>query len=257
MTSGSLSGSTRLREIVNQMLETVLLALSQDAKGGVLGQAQINAVFDRFMSSPDFEPFFEGAYHDILDTLPKSASLCRRDHPFGRLMVQPLVGLFEKEKFERDILPNLFNFFHMVLGDDEDKLSQDCQQIVDDLQSLSKEKFTWELFYRDPHARKVYWHVLVRIAILFKRWDLRKEWFLKLMQYTPTTTSLGSMAFQVREPASHDSSAPMLFGEDEFKRLFLAMFDEYARLPPSDLALFRDEFGAESVKQVEAVLDRL
>jgi hypothetical protein len=92
---------------------------------------------------------------------------------------------------------------------------------------------------------------------LFKRWDLRKDWFLKLMQYTPTTTSLGSKAFQVREPASHDSATPMMFGENEFKRLFRAMFDEYARLTPPDLAAFREEFGAESVKHVEAVLDRL
>ncbi len=252
-----MTGPDRLRDIVNRMLEAVLQTLAQESKGGALGQAQVNAVFDRFIAGDEYSQFYEDAYQDLLAGMSVQGIDCRRLDPFGRLMVQPLCGLFDADLFERDILPNLFTFFRMVLGDDETRFGQDCQAIVDRLKAQAKDSFIWDQYYRDTEARKIYAQVLLRIANLFKRWDLRKDWFLKLMQYTPTTSSLGPMAFQVREPASHDGSPPLVFGEAEFTRMFKALFDEFARLTPSELTQFCKEFGDESVKQIETMMDRL
>jgi len=252
-----MNGPDRLRDIVNRLMEALLLSLSQEAKGAPLGQARIDAVFERFMTSPDYAGFYDQSYRDLFTESLAAGTSCRRGDSFGRLMAQPLMRLFEAELLKREILPNLFSFFRMVLGEDEARFTQKCKAIVERVKSLGGHDSTWELYYRDEEARQVYWQVLARIAALFKRWDLRKEWFLKLMQYTPTTSSLGPMAFQVREPGNHDGSPPMLFGDEEFKILFHGLFDEFAGMTPSELALFRKEFGEESVKQIEQVLDKL
>jgi len=252
-----MNGPELLRDITNRLLEAILVAVGQESRGAPISQSQLGSIFDRFMTSPEYVPFFDDAYQDLVAAVPGARVDCRRTDPFGRLMVQPLIGLFEGDAFEREILPNLFSFFHLVLGDDEGHFSDECRGIVDQIKAETSDKFTWDLYYRDDRAQRVFWRVLVRIASLFKRWDLRKEWFLKLMQYTPSTSSVGPMAFQIHAPGAHDASAPMVFGEDEFKRLFHALFDPIARLTPLQLAAFRKEFGGESVVQIEAVLNRL
>ena len=151
----------------------------------------------------------------------------------------------------------MFSFFHLVLGDDEGHLREECRTILERIRNGDSAQFRWDDYYKDRQARQVYWQVLIRIAVLFKRWDLRKDWFLKLMQYSPTTNSLGSMAFQLRDVGDHDALAPAVFGEGEFKRLFHALFDGFARLTPIELAEFQKEYGAEASNQIEAVLNKL
>ena len=252
-----MNGPERLRDVTNRILESIMVAVGQEARGGTVSKTQLAEIFERFMASPDYLPFYDDAYQDLAAEVPGSTVDCRRVDAFGRLLVQPLIGLFESEAFEREILPNFFSFLHLVLGDDEDRFGEECRAIVDQIRQDAKDRFAWDMYYQDPRSIRIYWRVLVRIASLFRRWDLRKEWFLKLMQYTPSTASLGPMAFQVREPGAHNAAAPMVFGEAEFRRLFAALFDGFARMTAAEHAAFRDEFGDEAVAQVEAVLDRI
>ena len=108
---------------------------------------------------------------------------------------------------------------------------------------VRQQDFTWDAFYDDPEAKQVLWHTLVRISASFKRYELRKDWFIKLMQYRPTTVSLASNAFMTRE---HDpSEEPIHFGEREFCIFFHALFDPLQNLSPRDDAAFRKEFGSD------------
>lgn len=130
-----------------------------------------------------------------------------------------------------------------MLGDDADEYGERCQALVKDLREDLGDDFAWDAFYGDPAAKIILWHTLTRIAASFKRWDLRKDWFIKLMQYTPSTVSLGQSAFVVRE---HDhSEEPRVFGNHEFCAFFQALFTPLTEMDRAGEDLFRKEFGTD------------
>jgi hypothetical protein len=92
----------------------------------------------------------------------------------------------------------------MVLGDEEAVAAERCHAIVKTLKDDLGDHFTWDAFYADAEAKVISWHVLVKIAASFKRYELRKDWFIKLMQYHPTTVSLASNAFVTKEHSPYD-----------------------------------------------------
>ena len=233
-----------LRQVSNRLLEALRQALAAEARGGMVGMDAVDAVLDHFMLSPDYLPFFENAALELSPAVPPP---CRRRDALGRLVVHPLKGVFDAGLFGRDILPNLFSFFHLILGDELAGYQAECQALVEQLKAAapSADRWDWSGYYRAEPALQIYWRILIHIAALFnKRWDVRKDWFLKLMQYNPTTSSLGSMAFQVNSPTTPTSAPPNQFGDAAFKLLFRALYDPFARLPSLDLAAFRQQFGA-------------
>jgi hypothetical protein len=167
----------------------------------------------------------------------------RRTNAFGRLMLHPLSQLFHDERLDRALITNIFSFLHMVLGDELDVLSEKCKEVVGALKDDLGDHFSWDAFYDDPEAKIVLWRTLVHISGSFKRYDLRKDWFIKLMQYRPTSVSVASNAFITRE---HDpNEEPLVFGEHEFCLFFHALFDPLTELAPKEDAAFRKEFGAD------------
>ena len=245
-----MNGPDQLREMINRVLEALRLEIGREADGGSVGLSAVDAAFDRFMSSPDYLPFYQSAYH----ALNPGQTVENRRNVFGRLMVEPLIGLIDDGIIDRDLLPNLFSFFRLALGDEQDQFDAQCQTQLDLIKAEAGDRFTWDMFYQDPRMKHIYWHVLKRIAVLFKRWDARQDWFLKLMQYTPAATSLGSTAFHLNVPSGHD---PKPFDVAAFQLLFQAFFAPFARLTPSELTTFRQTYGDEVVHNCNAVLRRL
>ena len=227
------------------------MEIGMEAHNGTVALSALDDVFDRFMTSPDYGPFFQGMYDDLTKvTQPQ----CRRVDPLGRLLIAPLQPEFKRESFGREILPNLFSFFHMVLGEDLAAYGAQCQSALDDLRPQFPDGTVWQAYLQSPNVQQIYWQVLIRIATLFnKRWDMRKDWFLKLMQYNPTTTSLGSMAFQLNAPTAPSSAAPKVFDPAAFKLLFQILFD----LPPPALNALRRLHGPAALAQIQELLGRL
>ena len=245
-----MTGPVLLRDVTNRLLEAVRLDVEREAQGGVVSLTALGKVFDHFMASPDYLPFFAAAYQE----LAPSQTQDQRHNAFGRGMVQPLMGLLDGGQLDRSCLPNLFSFFRLALGDEQDRFDTECQTLLDRIKAEAQGRFAWEMLYQDERCRTIYWQVLMRVAVLFKRWDLRKDWFLKLMQYTPTATSLGSKAFQVNAP---HAAAATVFDEAAFKALFKALFAPFARLTPLELADFRQTYGEGALTNINAVLGRL
>ena len=54
----------------------------------------------------------------------------RRTDPFRRLMLHPLTEVLEAGAISRILLPNYFNFLHLVLGDDgQAEMTSQCEEI--------------------------------------------------------------------------------------------------------------------------------
>ncbi len=236
-------GPKYLRKTTNVVLDALLMAAERAYHNHPMGMNGLHDIVEGLKVSGQFDDFYRRAYHDMVELVEAEKIEQKRQNAFGRLVIHPLGELLENGRLDRHLLPNIFSFIHLVLGDDADSYGERCHEIVGELRQDLADEFTWDAFYDHPQAKLLMWHTLTRIAASFKRWDLRKDWFIKLMQYTPTTVSLGSSAFVVRE-VEH-SEEPRVFGEHEFCAFFTALFHPLTELPKADEDLFRHEFGGD------------
>ncbi|MBC7950281.1 MAG: hypothetical protein H7Z12_00485 [Rhodospirillaceae bacterium] len=236
-------GPRLLRKTTNGVLDALLQAAEHAYKTHAMGMNGLHDIVEGLKVSPQFDEFYRRAYREMMEVVEAEKLEQKRQNAFGRLIIHPLSGLFDDGTLDRDILPNIFSFIHLVLGDDAESYGERCIELIRDIREDLLDDFTWDAFYNDPQAKVILWHTLTRIATSFKRWDLRKDWFIKLMQYTPSTVSLGSSAFVVREHEHVEE--PRVFGNHEFCAFFQAMFHPLTQLEASDEELFRQEFGSD------------
>ena len=236
-------GPGHLRKTTNVVLDALVQAAEQALHGHALDMHTLEALVNQLKGSTAFDDFYHRSYREMMEVVEGEKREQRRTNAFGRLMHHPLSPLFTDGALDRVLIPNIFSFLHLVLGDEEEVYAERCAGIVSALKEDLGDNFTWDAFYDDPEAKVVLWKVLVQVAASFKRYDLRKDWFIKLMQYRPTTVSLASNAFMTRE---HDpSEEPIHFGEREFCIFFHAMFDPLQNLSIKEEAAFKAEFGTD------------
>lgn len=177
----------------------------------------------------------------------------RRGDSFRRLLVHPLTELLESEALSRTLLPNYFNFLHLVLGDQQDALARQCEEILADVRQ--DPHFTWDFFYDDPRAKAVLWGVLMRIAEAFKRFEPRRDWFIGLMQNRMHAVSIASNAFVPMAHSEEDNK--VTFDKPQFDLLFGALYRPLLRLSGDDNASFLRLFGASPARLVGPLVEKL
>lgn len=177
----------------------------------------------------------------------------RRADSFGRLLVHPLAELLQSEAISRTLLPNYFNFLHLVLGDQQAALAKDCEEILAGLRQ--DPQFTWDFFYGDPRAKAVQWAVLMRIVEAFKRFEPRRDWFIGLMQNRMHAVSLAPNVFVPLAHSEEDNK--VVFAKPQFDLLFGALFRPLLRLSGEDDATFTRLFGASPATLIAPLVEKL
>lgn len=236
-------GPKLLRKTTNEVLDALLHAAERAYNGHPISMTGLHDIVGGLKISGQFDEFYRRSYAEVTAAVEADKLEKKRKNAFGRLIIHQLSNLFETEVLHRDLLPNIFSFIHLVLGDDAEAYGERCQELVAEIRDELGEDFTWKSFYDDPAAHIILWHTLTRIAASFKRWDLRKDWFIKLMQYNPSSVSLGQSAFVVRE-VDH-TEEPRLFGDHEFCAFFQALFHTLTAMEKVDEDRFRKEFGTD------------
>ena len=188
--------------------------------------------------SPEFYKLLNEARVRLERQVALAQARQRRHDPFLRLMLHPLSDAFEKGTLHREIVPNLISFLHLVMGDEMTVFAQRVRDISGD--HFSATDFDWDAFYDDPRAKVVLWTVFQRIAQTFRRFEIRRDWFLTLMQHHPQAVSLASNFFV---PLSHEEESNRPFGIKEFKALFFFWFDPLRHLNGADRAIFTKAFA--------------
>ncbi len=252
----SLQGRKVLRSAANIVLDALLHAISGHAKGGSVSIATLEAVVNNLKQSRDLDHYFDQVFQEVQAVVEEAQQDKNRTNFFGRLMLEPLSDCFDAGELERSAIPNIFSFFHLVMGDEIKILNERCSEIVNELRESLGEEFSWDAFYDNADAKSIRWRTLVRIAKSFKHWEARVDWFIKLMQYEPNTISQGSNAFIIKK--KHDGQEkPHLFGQKEFKIFFTHLFKPLRELNSADEKRFEAEFGAPANSIIGTFMVRL
>ncbi|CAA7618341.1 hypothetical protein [Magnetospirillum sp. UT-4] len=145
----------------------------------------------------------------------------QRHDALGRLIAEPLEPLLDVPTgIERRRLGQLFLAIRMMLGEEEyEALRVRAAEMAKRHREAGM--VDWPAFHGDPEAALVREHVLVGIARSFKRFDARRDWFLVVLNATPSAVSLGSTAFT---PLPPEERAKLAFTEGHMARVLDALF---------------------------------
>lgn len=238
-------GSHHFRDSIHSVLDQFLLAAEKAYGGGNISIDGLRTLADMMKKSERLKELEIGAFKELLKILQQEIIEQKRSNVFGRLIVHPLTELLDSGVVGREYLPNFFSFLHLVLGEQEDVFSNRCQELVHELRLELEDDFNWDAFYADPRAKGIFFHVLLRIAQSFHRFDPRKDWFITLMQYSPSSISLSSSSFLAKD---RDAGETRAFTQAQFLLLFKTLFAPVRHLGPEDEALFQKVTGMPSAK---------
>jgi len=248
-------GPAYLRKVTNDVLDALVQAAERAAAGRPLSVGLLEEIVAGLKDSAAFDDFYRRSFAEIAGIVGAEDIDQRRTNAFGRLMIHPLDPLFDSGALDRAVIGNLFSFLLMVLGEEAEANAVRCRDVLATLREELGTSFSWEAFFDDPEVRLVEWRVLLQVAELFKRFDVRKDWFIKLMLHRQNTVSVASNAFYTLE---HEAVAePITFGDQEFALIFHAWFDPLETLSPRDDLAFRRAFGAPPRARIGAFLTHL
>jgi hypothetical protein len=236
----SAAGRNEMRQVVDRLLADFLLLIEQRHHGKPVDGAELRQAAQSFLASPRLNQLLAEAHHRLLESAETELIRQKRGDPFQRLLTHPLTELFTDELLSRDILDNYFSFLHLVLGDTRDVLTESCERILDELRTPDVLGFSWDSFYEDPRVKSILWTALARIAESFRRFEIRRDWFIGLMEHRSQAISIGPNAFVQR----HSSEEPQIFGVNEFNLMFVALFGPVHKLSQTEELAFQRQFGA-------------
>lgn len=231
-----------LHSFAVHILEAFVAGVAERHPGKPVGVGELNAAAHAIAASPAFDALVDRFHRRIVEEATRAISRKQRRNPFRRLIVHPIGAAFEAGLLTRDILPSYFNFIHLVMGDEEMKAyDEQCQAILDE--HAPGEDFDWDRFYHDQRAKQILWTVLRHIAESFKRFEIRRDWLIGLMQTKRQAVSVASMAFLPIRPEEVAEERNVAFGNREFLILFECLFGPMRDLSPADHTAFFRAFG--------------
>ena len=242
------------RDELHRFAQNLLGAYLMSAASKVRPQAEVLAnAAKEFLESERCAELIDQFMKTLVGAVANQIQQERRADPFRRLMCHPLTNLLESGAISRTLLPIYFHFLHLVLGDGQAEITAKCEAIIEELRH--DPHFSWDMFYDDLPTKQLQWDVLMRIAETFKRFELRRDWFIELMQNRPHAVSLSAQAFVPLQRNEEEDKAP--FGVLEFNLMFNALFRPLLSLSGPEDSAFARQFGAPPGALVRPLVEKL
>ncbi|MBX9633710.1 MAG: hypothetical protein K2X44_01895 [Magnetospirillum sp.] len=218
-------GGVHCRSMAAQTLKAFLAALERQATGGMVSVEVARRIAAGLVAvDPAMADAFVRSEAQCGATFALANVERQRHDHWARLITRAFAHLLDNPAtgMERSHLGQLFTAIRMMLGEDpHTELKNRCAAIAEDHRGADG-LIDWSGYYGDARAREVLETVLATMAKSFRRFEPRKDWFLIMMNSTPSSVSLASNAFVARRPEDRSKGQ---FTEGQLVRLFEAMFE--------------------------------
>lgn len=174
-------------EVLCGFIETV--QARQKDGGGAIQLGDLNAAMTEMINNGRIAKIAQVALAGIGQELRhRWARLLRRD-AFGRVLCEPLSGLFEAGKVPRSVHHGVRHFARMVLGEElEAALVKEAAALM--ATCTGPEGVDWNRFYR--LAQPIWWQFVVRLPAAFRHFDARLNHFLGILNTNTGQVSLSA-----------------------------------------------------------------
>ena len=181
---------TQSNAIAQTVVSSILDRIKAEAKknGGQLSLANIDSLQAEFgAQTRALSLAFEQSFEAYVLARERAAWDNKRDFPFDRLIVKKFSHLFGDnsagfDRVSRRMLPGFFMAMGMMLGPDVvDEFQEKCRVIVERIRSTEADEFDWSDVYDADKNGIIILDALVPIARHFEDFEMRREWFVNLI----------------------------------------------------------------------------
>jgi hypothetical protein len=246
-----------------------------------IGVREIHNVADRLREEPSLieKGLLAVVKHAPVKTRPMPRAFARHDQ-LGRLLVSRFAHLFGVEKYadpeqgplSRQMLPAFFQAVKLMVGLEQLQQLQDMtMNIVDELQVVptgDEDDEFWDAVYQNSGAAESAMTVFVKVALRFKDFSRRKEWFINFVNENLAGSYMVDGKQQFTERWGLDLNVKeteevvdgiWVFTETHFCELMSALFSDMQRwiIQADGLERIRAEFGGEAVTDLLSIFTQL
>lgn len=217
---------THCREIAGTAVQTLLRLVDEIAINGKVDQREIHKIAQAILAA---EGPLADAYglreHKCSYAFHRADIDCKRTDVLGRLIIKPLESLLDDPQgLERKRVGQFLTAIRMLVGEEEHEDLRHQAAELADFHRGADGIVDWDQFYTDTTGAWILEQVLVALANRFKRFDPRRDWFLVMMNATPSSVSIASNAFvQLKS----EDRAQFAFTEAHMAVVFETLFANY------------------------------
>ncbi len=243
-------GGKRCRGVAGIAIRALIDLLDESATDGAVTMDVVRRVASAVLSARG--PLSE--YYANWEAGCDSAFALRRIEQqrtdfIGRIITQPFAALLDDRAagLERKHLSQFFAAVRMIVGDEPfDGLRTRANEAAE-RHRTPEGMVAWDDFYRDFDVMQIFEQIAVAMARSFRRFEPRKDWFLIIMNSSPSSISTSSNAFI---PKKAEDKVTREFSEAHMVRMFQALFSEFRleTFTPERKAVFMERWGSEPEK---------
>lgn len=162
---------------------------------------------------------------------------------YGRIVSQPFEHLLNQKQ---PVLASvqLGNFFHAIeaiLGRAKyESFMERSLRLMERITHEEGSNFTHQHLYNDKEAWEIRWDSLIALAGFFKKFQLRKDWYKRIMQSDPDTPGQGV--------------GPYPFSDFQFKAQMMCVFSDFTNLSDVERAQFEKRYSKDDRKSFSTFL---
>ena len=248
--ASNVEGGQRCRQTAGIVVRAFVNLMEEVAVGGQVSLDDVRRIGEAVMAAGGPLASFYSRTESRCETGFAMAAVERqRTDFFGRLICSTFEHLLDQKDsgIQRKNLQQYFAAIRMMLGEDtHEEMKSRCTWLVERNRDEAG-LIDWPRYFADPESRQVIEQVLVTVARSFRRFEPRKDWFLIVMNSSPSAVSLGSSVFV---PKRQEDKVTRGFNDIHMVRLFEAMFASMRSetFDPERRKAFVERWGSEPEK---------
>ncbi len=220
------------RQTFAAAVELFLQLAKEQAKGGQVSVDALDMVAQVIESDPDVrKKYCDEQFEKCSQYVRLSMQQTPRVNVFGRIIAQPFENLLNGSPpvMATGQLANFFYTVEAILG--RASYETYMERSLRLMERVSHEKgneFTYNDLYSHQQCWEIRWDTYVALAEFFTKFELRKDWYKRMMQSDPDTPGQGI--------------GPYPFSDYQFKAQMMCVFRAFTNLTDEELKRFEHRF---------------
>jgi len=225
-------------------IDLFLKLAKEQARDGKISVDGLDLVAQVIQDDPAItEKYCDAQFERCSAHMRKSIRNTPRINVYGRIIAQPFEHLLNQNQpvLASAQLGNFFHAIEAILGRAKYETFMEISLRLMERVTLEKgSNFTHQCLYDDPESWEIRWDSLVAMATFFKKFQLRKEWYKRIMQSDPETPGQGT--------------GPYPFSDFQFKSQMMCVFTDFTNLSDEELAFFEKRYSKAERKTFSSFL---
>ncbi|SCA58184.1 hypothetical protein MTBPR1_90031 [Candidatus Terasakiella magnetica] len=221
------------QQTFNSAVDLFLLLAKQQAHEGQVSLDALDFVAQAIQTDPAVrEKYCDKQFERCSQQVRQSMQKTPRINVYGRIVSQPFETLLNRDPVVL-ATPQLTNFFHAIealLGRAQyETLMETSLRLMERISQEKGNKFTYYDLYVDKECWNIRWDSFMALAGFFSKFNIRKDWYIRVMQSDPHTPGQGVGQYP--------------FSDFQFKQQMMCIFKEFTNLSDDERKVFEKRYS--------------